>query len=139
MRISDWSSDVCSSDLNFALTAADQRLGDRAVQRNAAFLHVRLVFADDLPGLLGPAVSVGQLDSRAKNDLAVGSDLGRVDHLRAAELGLDFLDASFVEAVLFARGVIFGVFLEVAVLSSEERRVGNECVSTCGSRWSPSN
>src|SRR3546814_1363903 len=37
---------------NFALTAADQRLGDRAVQRNAAFLHVRLVFADDLPGLL---------------------------------------------------------------------------------------
>src|SRR3546814_3913107 len=45
------------------------------------------------------------------------SDVCSSDLLRAAELGLDFLDASFVEAVLFARGVIFGVFLEVAVLA----------------------
>src|SRR3546814_2271769 len=29
------------------------------------------------------------------------------------------------------------VGLEAAILRSEERRVGKECVSTCSSRWSP--
>src|SRR3546814_3938596 len=33
----------------------------------------------------------------------------------------------------------FGTFKEAAQpFRSEERRVGNECVSTCRSRWSPS-
>src|SRR3546814_14736420 len=32
-------------------------------------------------------------------------------------------------------GIRTGV--KVAVVRSEERRVGNECVSTCRSRWSP--
>src|SRR3546814_14013019 len=34
---------------------------------------------------------------------------------------------------------LIGMYAELAVLSgsSEERRVGNECVSTCRSRWSP--
>src|SRR3546814_20692221 len=33
----------------------------------------------------------------------------------------------------------YGMSLEAAFHRSEERRVGNECVSTCRSRWSPYN
>src|SRR3546814_13631816 len=35
-------------------------------------------------------------------------------------------------------GVGLYMFLVGTTLRSEERRVGNECVSTCRSRWSPS-
>src|SRR3546814_4057148 len=69
MRISDWSSDVCSSDLI---------IGE---------CHAALEF-------------------------------GAVDEFGAVE--------------------IFGLPRGVgAVIRSEERRVGKECVSTCRSRWSP--
>src|SRR3546814_1349028 len=80
MRISDWSSDVCSSDLH-------------------------------------PA---GQLD---------------VAHALAAHLGQGDLDAALFAdnaAVLHAL-----VLAAQALVRSEERRVGKECVSTCRSRWSP--
>src|SRR3546814_9728578 len=50
------------------------------------------------------------------------SDLARIAALRLAALGLAGPDA---EIAVFAHG------------RSEERRVGQECVSTCRSRWSP--
>src|SRR3546814_11353502 len=34
---------------------------------------------------------------------------------------------------------IHGMHAAKGILRSEERRVGNECVSTCRSRWSPTN
>src|SRR3546814_11121335 len=37
-------------------------------------------------------------------------------------------------ALGFCSGIVAGL---VAVTRSEERRVGNECVRTCRSRWSP--
>src|SRR3546814_1259746 len=83
MRISDWSSDVCSSDL--------------------------LVGADAV--VTGIASDTRQL---AAGDLFVALAGARVD-------GHDLLDSAAV------RGAA----------SSDERRVGKECVSTCSSRWSP--
>src|SRR3546814_13384131 len=79
MRISDWSSDVCSSDLP-ALTDG--------LDRSGGIEHGR----------------------------------GEIRCLRRSQQRLPFLRAQ--------RG--FHSFR-----SSEERRVGKECVSTCRSRWSP--
>src|SRR3546814_4407296 len=89
MRISDWSSDVCSSDLlELGVGQQDPALG-------------RVVG--------GEAVQ----------------PQGRVAH-RLGQLG----------AAQAHRGVEVDVLVVVAD-RSEERRVGNECVSTCRYRWSP--
>src|SRR3546814_16754993 len=82
MRISDWSSDVCSSDLDHAQPVSRAR---------PAALHEPLCRGHHLLLLL---LCRGRLQSRGNR--------------RESE----------------AR--------------SEERRVGNECVSTCRSRWSTS-
>src|SRR3546814_20473561 len=71
MRISDWSSDVCSSDLALAHITGDK----------------------------GLASVVGYAGS--------------------------------------GKSAMLGVARDDAAVSSEERRVGKECVSTCRSRWSP--
>src|SRR3546814_18731997 len=82
MRISDWSSDVCSSDLVLA-----------------GFLGWR---SDRLHGLGG--LRAGVIGCQRFGHLDIGGVIGRV-------------------------GKCDGV-------RSEERRVGQECVSTCRSRWS---
>src|SRR3546814_6710024 len=86
MRISDWSSDVCSSDLL-------DRHGPPRPIHTQLFVTFRPAFAHDMRhGRQGKHI---------------------VDQCRTAEQAL-------------MRGQ-----------RSEERRVGKECVSTCGSRWSP--
>src|SRR3546814_4308418 len=81
MRISDWSSDVCSSDLP-----------DR---------------------------------------FATGSKLGLL------LIEFRFHQAVEVDDDIFHLGIIHRSLGIGAPGRSEERRVGNECVSTCRSRWSP--
>src|SRR3546814_17000981 len=91
MRISDWSSDVCSSDLvDDDLAAGQAAVADRA----------------------------------ADHELA-----GRVD-VELGALVQPLGGQHRLEDVLAHR-------LDQVLLRSEERRVGNECVSTCRSRWSP--
>src|SRR3546814_4299794 len=90
MRISDWSSDVCSSDL----------------------LPQRLV---EVLERLGPTyIKLGQL-------LATRTD---------------YLPAPYAEALRSLQDDATP-FSTRQARRSEERRVGNECVSTCRSRWSP--
>src|SRR3546814_11323448 len=107
MRISDWSSDVCSSDLIIVRSlvakttrhAATARFDQAHIQfRNQS--QYRLHRLDCVEGLL-MAVAVQQ----------------RL-----------FLGQRFQYQVQGAGGVF---------ARSEERRVGKECVSTCSSRWSP--
>src|SRR3546814_9261650 len=88
MRISDWSSDVCSSDL-FA------GYPDRSCRAAAE------------TGERGTCAMIGWLGD-----------------------AYPWIKALHVIFVIFW---IAGLFM----LRSEERRVGNECVSTCSSRWSP--
>src|SRR3546814_13753310 len=102
MRISDWSSDVCSSDLHgtasVVLMAGGAVRGGRVVA--------------DWPGL-------------SRQALFEGRDLRPTTGLQA----------------LLARVISEHFALDPALVGrsfrSEERRVGNECVSTCSSRWSP--
>src|SRR3546814_13222138 len=108
MRIRDWSSDVCSSDLPPAGGRA-RRAGRRAPR---ALVGPGLDLLDDLERLLADGC-----------DLQVG-DAG----------GLVGLDALLPPALVADHG---GGVEEVVGHRSEERRVGKECVSTCKSRWAP--
>src|SRR3546814_20746680 len=103
MRISDWSSDVCSSDL--------QKLGDA-----------------------GPPGAVNQV--RLDHQIVVEKSG------RKAPVGADAADSSGGDQNDIGLGLgqpRFGLVLtpQIAILRSEERRVGKECVSTCRFRWSP--
>src|SRR3546814_12651184 len=103
MRISDWSSDVCSSDLCL--------LGAECIMAQIFRLHMGQIRAAEI----------------ADRQLAehVIEDGGRhLDHV-----------VTFHHARGFESGEGEGVdeFLQ----RSAERRGGNECVSTCRSRWSP--
>src|SRR3546814_18404401 len=111
MRISDWSSDVCSSDLaprHLAAQSAPRRRQQRA-------------------GVLAAG-------------LFVGAELKAVE--AAHELALD------QHLAVLAHGADEGAFAAQAAhqdrcaaldeaLRSEERRVGTDCVSTCGHGWYP--
>src|SRR3546814_12422474 len=96
MRISDWSSDVCSSDLDHD-----------HLQRRPPFL-----FSDD---------------ALVENRMTPGG-IRADQHDQIGELEV-FVTTG--DDVLAERALVAGY------CSSEERRVGKECVSTCRSRWSP--
>src|SRR3546814_16497326 len=100
MRISDWSSDVCSSDLPFTIAFAE-RLGGLAT------LHLE-----------GPG---GVLTCQIRDDGSLNEGDAVPVTLPPARLHL--FDAA-------------GKRLRGVDERSEERRVGQECVSTCRSRWS---
>src|SRR3546814_13436280 len=121
MRISDWSSDVCSSDLGVDV-ALDHLTGllDRAREAGTPVVHVRhkgqpgsLFDLDQARGAIHPAVAPREgelvIDKGLPNAFA-----GTALHEELDKLGRRDL-----------------------IVRSEERRVGKECVSTCRSRWSP--
>src|SRR3546814_15886314 len=105
MRISDWSSDVCSSDLSLVALLAGLASLLLALRRTVPGRRKALaavVLALPLVGFLGSRpMSAGAVP--AIHD--VTTDPANPPPFRA--------------------------------LRSEERRVGDECVSTCRSRWSP--
>src|SRR3546814_16524568 len=110
MRISDWSSDVCSSYL------VDQGEGAVAVLLQA--LHApRHLAAQSAPRRRQQRAGV------LAAGLFVGAELKAVE--AAHELALD------QHLAVLAPGADEG--------RTGERRVGKECVSTCKTRWSPNN
>src|SRR3546814_11366655 len=112
MRISDWSSDVCSSDLLGAQLAKDY-----ACTSCHALDDSRLV-GPGWGGLHGSRVS-----------LVDGSAVTADDA---------FLRESILEPdARVAAGYAAGTMPSYAGQRSEERRVGTECVSKCRSRRSP--
>src|SRR3546814_14426087 len=128
MRISDWSSDVCSSDLSgpFSRTevvteageiAADDEMGEIAFR--SAMQMTEFYKDPDATAAI------------RRNGWQFSGDLGRRD----ADGYIYIVDRK--RDMIISGG--FNVFPgEVEqVVRSEERRVGSECVSTCSSRWSP--
>src|SRR3546814_2898321 len=101
MRISDWSSDVCSSDLSELLQSRGHEFDIVYVTR----FYVAQQCIED----------IRTYAPRAKIILN-NADLHFLREIRAA------LQTSDRESIK---------------RSSEERRVGKECVSKCRSRWSP--
>src|SRR3546814_16218772 len=115
MRISDWSSDVCSSDL--ALHEIGHTLG---------FPHEH---QNPLSGIVWNEPNVYSYFRGAPNhwnDAKINWNILR--KLSPGSITGTTWDPDSVMHYQFAAGLID---------RSEERRVGNECVSTCKSRWSP--
>src|SRR3546814_11451778 len=99
MRISDWSSDVCSSDL-----------------------HRRIVHVADATGW---AVQAALLKAAEENpNITLLPDRSCIDLITGRH-----------EERYSGSGRVWGVY----ALRSEERRVGQECVSTCIYLWWPDN
>src|SRR3546814_19077998 len=134
MRISDWSSDVCSSDL-----AVINRLGFNNAGLEAACSRLR-AFRDTGPAAGPVGVNLGK--NRDTVD-AVGDYV-----LGAAALGpvADYLVVNVsspnTPGLRALQGrteleELLGRVMAALPQRSEERRVGQECVSTCRSRWWP--
>src|SRR3546814_16461291 len=100
MRISDWSSDVCSSDLTapkrsdevIKVVGLRRKIAENMAEANRRIPHFALVEEFDVTALE---------DARSMMNRDRGSNPKR----------------------------------KVLPFSSEERRVGKECVSPCRSRW----
>src|SRR3546814_14668619 len=101
MRISDWSSDVCSSDL---LRHQHRGGGAEAVQ-----------YLAELHGDIG-AAGRGDIGCDMAAPAGQKRQVDAADRFEQQGIGQD---------------------REMAVVISEERRVGKACVSTCRYRWSP--
>src|SRR3546814_12006119 len=110
MRISDWSSDVCSSDL-----CSDQRTG--CYGRAATVSLEPCIFNDTR--FINLDLQLYDVAQR------------RSAHHARADMGIGFIESAHV-----AR--IFVVIQYLGALISEERRVGKECVSRGRTRWGPS-
>src|SRR3546814_20767042 len=115
MRISDWSSDVCSSDLPelTVLSQVVERLSAPRRYPAACLLAPYLKRIDALLCKIPMEVPGNFIEPPQKQRLATIVAF-RNDPKKLRDAAIDtFIDRS------------------------EERRVGKECVSTCRSRWSP--
>src|SRR3546814_21116739 len=112
MRISDWSSDVCSSDLIWSL----QKHPRRAIRKWLHSTHLHR----------SPLASRLNLRFRARQVAVAHAAFS------LAAKGTDPQGHAY--ACSQEGGVLMTLGEEIR---SEERRVGKACVSTCRSRWSP--
>src|SRR3546814_13726345 len=115
MRISDWSSDVCSSDL-------DEVVWNRATGEVRANGNISV--------------------TNPQGDIAYGDSIELTDTLKDGIVENLLLVLEKGGRLAARRGTRANeiITLDHAAYSpcrSEERRVGKECVSTCRYRWSP--
>src|SRR3546814_13120821 len=131
MRISDWSSDVCSSDLSGRIV--------RSVTAQAAVALVQqLVHRQRFE----------RVQFVEQNGLEAGGGLFRITVGAADRLAHQLVDQAQLQQSLCGQAQLLGGVARLGGVlpqdrgaafgrRSEERRVGKECVSTLRSRWSP--
>src|SRR3546814_16767936 len=109
MRISDWSSDVCSSDLWYQPLSSPTILAVSPGRRRP-----RIAVAVEGPSRTRTALDTRELGttSSAKTDVALRLKSKRSIAAKRLRVSIKFSPRS------------------------EDRRVGQECVRTCRSRWS---
>src|SRR3546814_303255 len=157
MRISDWSSDVCSSDLLVvAVSISAVRLdckgcindhrswrsidheiqGSLALCRCGVRLHYHIEFV-----ARGPRVD---LQPGAGRNIGVAQHLpgrwrqsGGQEYDVKVRIKLPQLGDERRQPLEIGTETASPAFDNMGLVRSEERRVGKECVSTCRSRWSP--
>src|SRR3546814_15551015 len=125
MRISDWSSDVCSSDLrHFDRLSA---LLDDATSRGALVLEGGVRDPDQK--YLSPTLIGGTDPEMAISREEIFGPILPVIEYDDISRVIDTINTGPKPLALY-------IFSKHAPRSAE-RRVGKECVSTCRSRWSP--
>src|SRR3546814_17712863 len=113
MRISDWSSDVCSSDLGLDLSAINS----------------------EISGAWGSAYVNDFLDRGRTKRVYLQAD----EQFRQVPEDLENFYVRGTNGEMAPYGALSTLSWKTSpvILRSEERRVGKECVSTCRTRWSP--
>src|SRR3546814_14323456 len=111
MRISDWSSDVCSSDLPPTSATNSLTFLDSSFANGLTIPSINLIVAVLFCFLYSTLSYKEEGGSKYKRSQTIQSK----------------------------RKLIMNKTNTYAISRSEERRVGKECVSTCRSRWSPYN
>src|SRR3546814_16015487 len=126
MRISDWSSDVCSSDLAKYFPPETKAAMDILVKNVLAALDTRITNLT----WMQPETKV-----KAKKKLAnFTTKIGYHDRWK------DYSKLEIKADDLFGNALRSNQFAHADNISrSEERRGGKECVRTCRYRWSPNN
>src|SRR3546814_12967068 len=120
MRISDWSSDVCSSDLGLS--------GVLPLPPQATLWHAHeMLFGFAAALIAGFALTAVENWTHAKS----------VSPGALAALTVLWVTARLSGLLPTPGGQLFAAVVDCLFLRSEERRVGKECVSTGRSRWSP--
>src|SRR3546814_8929488 len=151
MRISDWSSDVCSSDLYQPATAGADRSKLPALDQPPALTLPPLQHARLSNGMKialaerhnAPVVQfslIADAGYAADADVQAGTaklTLGMLDEGAGKYDALGLAAAEDDLGAMLSSGSSLDTSFVKLNARSEERRVGKECVSTCRSRWSP--
>src|SRR3546814_3640217 len=138
MRISYWSSDVCSSELKPLMTIIT------TAQSSVVEALVKQTQADKARDKKDEQAPVAVSDDASASgpqdtvELSVGAKLTVTIQAIKDSVGYDPTTAAKIDARVQADADFSSRFKDLAkAVRSEERRVGKECVSTCRSRWSP--
>src|SRR3546814_18300117 len=119
MRISDWSSDVCSSDL-------DKGLLESSIQRPFHTFDQKELYPDPVDKAAAILESIISNHPFVDGNKRTAYVVARL-FLRANNLDIQETQDEKYEFVISAA--------RSEIRRSEERREGKECVSTCRSRW----
>src|SRR3546814_20246339 len=136
MLISDWSSDVFSSDL-FGSVGVDGQLGGlRYTAAADSTITVGVGNTLGVDGTIIVAPSVLANDQTITGGFLTGGAGGGTLGVQQNGAGTFTIDSTIVDnggATSFVKGGTG----TVVMTKSEESGVGQECVSTCRARWSP--
>src|SRR3546814_15964482 len=139
LRISDWSSDLCSSDLLDSLKKwkiLPQQIDliashGQTIFHAPAWMHQQAEFGNS-------TLQIGDTDQMAVTTGIISLGDFRQKHIAAGGEGAPL--AAYGNYLMYGSPNENRVLLNIGGIAnytrSEERRVGNECVSTCRSRWS---
>src|SRR3546814_15931211 len=127
MRISDWSSDVCSSDLPPLRTGGAFKVFPLGLYRNhgsGPFCRLDVLAIEAVHRLVCHFNHAHRAKAvkRRPHGAAIGAE----------HADLDIVPGAYIRGQKKGPGHMIHI-----VARSAERRVGTGCVSTCRSRWSP--
>src|SRR3546814_11103099 len=123
MRISDWSSDVCSSDLDGRQWLIGEDLTEADIRLFTTLIRFDAVYHGHFKCNLRRIIDYRNLSDYMTRFYKLPKISGTID--------IDHIKKHYYEShsSINPSGIVHAG-------RSEERRVGKECVSTCRSRWS---